>query len=484
MALGGTQAGPVLTVTLRALGALIVAVVVGCSGTPAASPSPTAAPIPSPTAAPTATPTAPPTPSPTPAARTYTFDDGALTIEVPPGALPDGVELSATQRGPEDRPPELADVQIRGTFYSLEPDGLTFAQPLTITRRVAVADIGLDLATDGLPIITLALRTSDGQWEWLAEQAIGTDGDFIYISGKASHTSTLMGFGGTEFAQNAWTPPGLQVPVGGTFALNGTVTAPLEAPSPPVVGDLHLGGWAAGTADPWPIMLSGGGGVPGREPFTHTGILSGQGEAFNSTGWDDLPPEQRGNAMPRIYQEVECVQPGEYPTFVGYEVVGLGAGSEFYARLDLDPPSTTLVVGGDLMCIEGTGADIVTPTSGCLIVVHTARGTFISYLRLLIGFGVPQGSAEFRRVEVTIEGANDDEPVLAEPLADDLFDYELYEALLGLRGAGPKTLKELLVTDSDGMVHDLTSDLASLVGGSTFDVPFPGEPTFGTCPAP
>jgi hypothetical protein len=346
---------------------------------------------------------------------------------------------------------------------------------VTITRRVAVADTGVDIAAQGLPIITLALRTSDGEWEWLAEQAITTDGEFIYIAGKASHTSTVIGFSAGNYAQSEWTPPGLQVPIDGMFTHHATFTVPLDAPTSPeafaldndAVFDLFQDDFGTGAAYQ---------ALPYDEPFTHTGVLSGQTDVFNSIGWSDLPENRRGDAMPQAFQEFSCAQAGLFFTPVGYEIVGLGAGNSFYRdQLGLGEASTTVFFGDHVTCIEGTGADIPTPTSGCLIVVHTARGTFISYLRLLLLF---DSGFELRRVEVTIEGANDDEPVLAEPSLSD----NLYEVLLGLREAGEKELVEVVVTTFDGADHYITDKVAELLGGSTLNVPFPGEPTYGTCP--
>ncbi|MEX2547023.1 MAG: hypothetical protein WD830_04455, partial [Chloroflexota bacterium] len=85
------------------------------------APSPTTAPTPSPSPSPT------PTPSPTSAPRTITSDDGQLTIAVPGGALPAGAQVTAIAQGADDLPPELLGLDVRSAFYSVKPDGLTFA---------------------------------------------------------------------------------------------------------------------------------------------------------------------------------------------------------------------------------------------------------------------------------------------------------------------------------------------------------------------
>jgi hypothetical protein len=54
--------------------------------------------------------------------------------------------------------------------------------------------------------------------------------------------------------------------------------------------------------------------------------------------------------------------------------------------------------------------------------------------------------------------------------------------VLGLRGAGPKSLQRVTAHFSDGKTLDLTDAVAERLGGRNFNVPFPEEPTFGsTC---
>jgi hypothetical protein len=290
----------------------------------------------------------PPTATATAGAQVLTSADGALTIHVPAGAAPPGTELTATPLGPADQPPELIGVELRGSYYRLEPDGLTFAEPVLITRRVAAADTGYDLATDGMPIIALALRTSDGRWEWLADQAILTDGEHIYVTGLASHTSTLVDVYTDNFAQSGWTPETLELYVGGKFTLNGTLTAPVDAPAPPEIrepSDLER------VLDRYRFL--------GSEPFSHTGVLVTQADVFNSTGWEDLPPEQRGDVMPGFFQKFECAQPGSGWATVGYEVVSLTAGETF--TQSLEPPRATIIWQTEVTCNEGSGTVTFVP---------------------------------------------------------------------------------------------------------------------------
>ena len=441
----------------RALAALMLALTVGCTGAPVASTTPTGAPTVSPTTPPTEAPTAspsptvtlPPTPSPTPEAELLIFDDGALTIEVPFGAVPAGVELNAIQRGPEEAPPELAEIEFRGTFYSLEPDGLTFAPPLRVTRRVAVADLGFDVEQLGMPIVNLALRDSEANWQWLPNQAQIIDDEFLYVSADLTHTSTLVGFGGNHFARPEYTPPELQIPVGSSWELDVILNGPITAPAPPQWYD--------------------------AEPFTHTGVLAHDPVVFHSPEWVNLEPLDRVQEMPAISQQFDCLQPGTFYTIVGYEYTQ-APGNLFYSHLGLDPPGGVARFDANVEClIAGASPSVALPpdvTGACIITVHTPRGTFVSYLRGLIAFG-----QEIRAVDVTISGANDDEPV-----SGALTEEDVYEFLSGLRGSGKKTLQQVLVTMPDGTQHDVRNLVAAYIGGAAFEVPFPGEPTFGQCP--
>jgi len=473
---------------------LTAALLVGCSGGPAVSPTPaepvtsqSPTPVATSTTAPTATAAPPATATPAaptaaasaslatstpPQAQTLTFDDGALTIDVPAGALPPGVELSAVARGPDERPPELAEVSMTSNFYQLEPDGLTFAEPVTITRRVAWADLAMDPDADGLPIINLALRTTEGAWNWLDDQSITADRTYIYVSGKASHTSRVLGFGGANRVQADWST-GTRwgdysaveaVPVDRTFALHATITAPLDAPTPPMIG-------------------------PG-DPFPSDGLSLEQSQIINSPGWADLTQNRRSDAFPQAFADFKCTKPTQEYVVIGYEVVNIGAGSQLWSTLSLDPPSTMVNFGTGIECTPGSAGqspsasvgssppasiDVSTPTSGCVIVIHTALGDFVSHLKMELGFG---DAAALRKIEVTIKGANNGQPVVQEATGE-----RIQSILLGISQAGPKVLQSVKVTTADGMTHDVTAFVASLLGGAKMDVRYPQQDTFGICPS-
>lgn len=79
-----------------------------------------------------------PTPaaSPTPEGRTFTSDDGRLSLFVPNGAVPDGTEISLTSMPHDQLPAELQELAGSGTGYLMEPDGLVFGEPATATLTI------------------------------------------------------------------------------------------------------------------------------------------------------------------------------------------------------------------------------------------------------------------------------------------------------------------------------------------------------------
>ncbi len=475
---------------------VLAGLLVGCSAAPAVTPAATQmpSPAPTPTDTPASTPTAELTSGPTsepistptasaPASasaaeeRVFTFDDGALTIIAPAGALSAEVNLVATQMSAADRPAELSDVPMSGTFYRLEPDGLSFPEPLTIIRRVSLAEAGIDPGGP-LPIVSLALRTTDGNWNWLANQTEISDGEYLYISGEASHTSQMLGFGGVDRFSVGWDAvqldknADLKVSLGSSFTLNSTVDAPLDAPAPPVINELDPNAAASALigryGDFYPNF---------SEPFTHTGVLAQVPQIKNPTGWDSQPNDWRASNLPTFSQGFTCTKVGHFYTVVGYEVVDAGAGNALWNRLDLPAPSTAVFTPLRGNCLEQAAPPAVEVGAACVITVHTARGTFVSYMRGLIKLITDLGGPEISGIEITLDGANNNEPVSAQQVVNNGWQF-----IAGLHSAGKKKIKKVEITFADGQTQDVTALVTALLGGATLDVPFPAEPTFGTCP--
>ena len=426
---------------------LVVLLAVACTATPVATPgspppsdtpassSATDLPTPSPVPTPTASITATPEPSP----RIFTSDDGLLTIEAPPGAMPDDVELTATAQGPDDAPPELAGIQMRSAFYLLEPDGLTFSKPVMVTRRGNISDMGYDLDEDGIPIISLALRTSDGAWSWLEDQEIDVDGDDLVVSGKASHTSMVMGFGGTTFVRRDISEPSARVPVGQTFSVFGALDYRASDGAQPLFG-ATLGPYAEGDA---------------------------------ATIGDSSPDHGV-----TFQQDFLCQNNGTSWVGVAVDIDGVASG-QFFGRLELAPTSTELYVGIDLNCFTPTQ----TPTSlalafdACFRTVHQSLGDFASYLLVLVYLAGESRNVRVESFSLTVEGANDGH---AYQLRYDV-DQLAFAGELGLHNAGKKRIVRLVAHLDDGSTVDLTQDLIAKLGGEEINVRFPQEDEFGRC---
>lgn len=309
--------------------------IAGCDGTappspnaiatpdPSPAPTPTAAvsPAPTPGVSPAPTPAVTPSPTPVSPARMVTSDDGLLTIDVPEGALPIDITLTALTQGEADLPPELFGLNVRSAFYRIEPHGTAFASPVTITRRVALRDLGLDLDEDGLPVLSLAMRSAGGAWEWLDDQRLTVEGSFVVVSGSASHASQVFAFGGTTFTRFSLDEGSVR-PVGSSVTLTATLVFPDDAGDPPILG-----------AEFEPIVAS---------DIVALGLGSGPEDGSLSQGF-------------------RCVRDGVSFVGVRYSVLNVGAESVLFRRLGLGPVSAEVTVGTDVTC---QSAAPPTPTPG------------------------------------------------------------------------------------------------------------------------
>ena len=86
--------------------------------------------------------------------------DGGLIVSVPRGALKKATKVRIRVLKRSQYPPELRNATFRpgSKLYALEPAGLRFLKPVTITRRIDTKVSGFD-PKDGLPVIVLTTRS-------------------------------------------------------------------------------------------------------------------------------------------------------------------------------------------------------------------------------------------------------------------------------------------------------------------------------------
>ena len=280
-------------------------------------------PSPTPTPVATSTPASSPSATPFVADRTYTSDDGQLTMLVPEGAIPDDVTLNAFARGQGDLPLELVGLEVRSAFYEIRPDGLVFASPVRMERQMRVRDLVEDLAAEGLPLLVMAMRSSNAEWDWLDAQQLALADRSVMVTGDAQHSSLLFAFGGRDFTTFQWSEPSLIVRVGSTFGLTVALTFPEEATDPPLLGELS--------------------------PVAAAGIV----ESVSTVASD-------GSTATQTFR---CVAAGEAPIGVTYPVSNINAESVLFGQLGLGPASTQVTVTQTVTCSDDATAP-PTPSPG------------------------------------------------------------------------------------------------------------------------
>ncbi|HLE39619.1 MAG TPA: hypothetical protein VJA44_08225 [Acidimicrobiia bacterium] len=144
------------------------------------------------TTAATTTTTAPTTTT-TQAGFEVTSEDGDLTVEVPFDAMAEDPGITIRVLAPEEYPPELAGAAENpdARIYNLEPEGLQFAAPVTVTRRIDAERFG-DLEAGDVPIVVLLTRTADGVYEPYSDLRVVRNGEDVFVSGTTPHFSPVI----------------------------------------------------------------------------------------------------------------------------------------------------------------------------------------------------------------------------------------------------------------------------------------------------
>lgn len=168
------------------------------------------------TPTPEATATAPPS------SRMVTSDDGALTLEIPNGAVDESTEITITAVAQGELPEPLNTVRGAGTGYRLEPDGLEFSEPVAVTLELSRAELEGE-PENGISAYALVTQSDNGELEVLPEQLTEwkRGDDLVTVRGELRHFSWI---GRTQGSLRLEIEPAAAIqPVGGTFTVSSTL---------------------------------------------------------------------------------------------------------------------------------------------------------------------------------------------------------------------------------------------------------------------
>lgn len=353
-------------------------------------------------------------------------DDGGLSLEIPDGALPEGTsaaDITITALGAEDLPGPLAGTDLRSAFYSLEPDGLQFDEPVTLTRRFDAAGSGFDLA-EGVPVPYLVLSDPAGEtFEPASEQTVQVEGGEVVLSGTIEHFSFAYAFGGTLSVR---IPDSAPAYVGGTTILDAEFHTNENAAdlTPKVIADVIF-------ADP---------GLEVRYDQVENQLV------------------------------VSCQEEGVFSYGLELLVVGIGPSGDLFG---LDAVEVVVFLEGEIECrpddeepegstpSEPEGVDIAAETrvaSMEVCTVHMPLGGFPSRLEFRIELE-GEDVQEVDHIELGVgNGANGGQPVAA-PVEAGAADVDV-----GIPQYGPYSFDSLVVYYTDQASSDLTANAQALYG--------------------
>lgn len=129
---------------------------------------------------------------------TVTSDDGRLTLDIPPGAVTEDVEVSISALPPGEVPEGAEDLPVVGVVYELEPDGLQLGSPATVEVRLDPDDLGVPTGEAGVPLVFAAVFGADGSATLLDDQVISRTESHVVLSGTLSHFSRIVTLGDSD----------------------------------------------------------------------------------------------------------------------------------------------------------------------------------------------------------------------------------------------------------------------------------------------
>jgi len=406
--------------------------------------------------------------------------DGLLRLDVPAGALTGPEDITIQKLSTGDVDPALAPLGPVA-LYRLTPDGLVFAQPVTVTFDAGAPDVNMPgtVATDLLWVANSSAGTHEAVdgLQIVLDASAGT----LQVSGEISHFSDVTvlkpvpSTGATvEVTYPSALANNLPAPVTGRF------TQPVS--SQVSTGEIH---WFAQTNSvltssiegPPSVVFDAGGLLPGMlQTLENMSTVScdtvGGGELTVAFALEALEPPFL-SAGPHTSVDVQfenlsitCdggvpIGPVLYPvpTLANIEAV----------RLVNSPASCgstpSLLIGG-----EG-GSSLMDPATGDVLEEFLATGTFYDAMYFPPPNPGDDGGVFMSGLGLLFERLDDscETGVFAQTGANTILDatYAGNDPALGGHFAGPGTIGEIVFQplSSGWEAHDLTVPVASLPSG-------------------
>ncbi len=257
--------------------------------------------------------------------------DGSAVLSIPAGALPEGVTLEDIEIREVSDDPDLF-VATEGdpplAVFRLEPDGLQFSEPVTLTVQLQVEDPSGQL---------FAVHVFGDEAELITdvESEVDPESNMLTASMQLTHFSAVW----VTYVANVFevevSASASEVPVGGTFEVSVVVTRTAEAGQLIETLTVPAGEfYHSMTDDPWQLegSMSGAGPIAPKEVEDIPSLTSVSGPTFI------VPPE-----------EFECASAGPahtvYAAAIHYQLRAVVVVQD-YGGLESEPSARTANIKG------------------------------------------------------------------------------------------------------------------------------------------
>lgn len=107
-----------------------------------------------------------------------------------------GPEVTLVLRSPEELPLEFSSWPNRPPHVDVLPHEREFDDLATLTRRLPLADLGIDPTIEPVPLGVLAILGPDGTWKWVDNAGFVLDivNGTIELSGSIAHGGRVFAF--------------------------------------------------------------------------------------------------------------------------------------------------------------------------------------------------------------------------------------------------------------------------------------------------